>query len=67
MVRHYVAVHEFTWAYLAPERDGPRSYQCVLFDVDGLQLAQCRGVRYQFVKACAKIAMLLFPTTPSGP
>jgi len=61
MVRHYVAVHEFTWAYLAPERDGPRSYQCVLFDVDGLQLAQCRGVRYQFVKACAKIAREHYP------
>jgi hypothetical protein len=61
LVWHYVAVHEFTWAYLAPERDGPRSSQCVVMDVDGIQLAQCRGVRLQFVKACAKIAREHYP------
>ena len=34
-----------------------RGDNLLVFDVDGLQLAQCRGVRYQFVKACAKIGI----------
>ena len=61
MVRHYVAVHEFTWAYLAPERTvlGVVNASCSMWT--GCSWRSVEGVRYQFVKACAKIAREHYP------
>ena len=61
LVRHYILLHEFTWSVLAPAPDGPTSYQCVVLDVDGVQLSQCRGIRFDYVRRCAAIAKEHYP------
>ena len=61
MLRHYVFLNEWTWRELQPAADGPASYNVTVLDLDGLKLAQCRGVRFDYVKRCAVLARARYP------
>ncbi|KAJ1445270.1 hypothetical protein M885DRAFT_550484 [Pelagophyceae sp. CCMP2097] len=61
LVSHYVYLHEFQWARLCPQRDGPACRQVVVLDVSGLALRDCGGLRFEYVRQCAALAQQHYP------